>query len=358
MNNDVNLGLEGITVAETRLSHIDGERGRLIVAGHDMTALAGRITVEDMCALLWHGSLPDAAERQDIQQALGAGRVWACERFDPALARLHGDGMSALRALLARLDGASFFELAGATATFAAAWWRVRSDQPPVAPDPRASHAADYYRMATGRDAEPARVRAMDTYLTTVADHGMNASTFTARTVASTGSDEISAVVAAIGALKGPLHGGAPGPVLEMLRDIGSPERAEPWLRDRVARGERIMGMGHRVYRVRDPRAAIFERAALELGGGWIELARHVETVAERVLCERKPDRRLRANVEFYTAVLLDALALDPAQFAPTFATGRVVGWCAHIAEQRQSGRLIRPRARYVGPSPSESVSP
>jgi citrate synthase len=194
----------------------------------------------------------------------------------------------------------------------------------------------------------------------TVADHGMNASTFAARVVASTGSDAISAVVAGVGALKGPLHGGAPGPVLDMLDAIGAPNRAVSWLESELAAGRRIMGMGHRVYRVRDPRAAVLEAALERLEregtrGGRLPLARAVERAATELLAGRHPERALRTNVEFYTAVLLDALGIDRRLFSATFAVGRVIGWYAHIEEQRRSGRLIRPASRYVGPSVTDA---
>jgi citrate synthase len=211
--------------------------------------------------------------------------------------------------------------------------------------------------MLAGDDPHPARSAALDAYLATVAEHGMNASTFTARVVTSTGSDAASAVVAALGALKGPLHGGAPGPVLDMLDAIGSPERAPAWLEAELGAGRRIMGMGHRIYRVRDPRAAVLEREveALRKAGvaaHRLELARAVEHAARELLRARHPDRRLDANVEFYTAVLLDAVGLPSAAFTPVFATARVAGWLAHVAEQRESGRIIRPSCLYVGPEP------
>ena len=197
----------------------------------------------------------------------------------------------------------------------------------------------------------------MAAYLGVVSDHGMNASTFAARVVASTGSDLVSSVVAAIGALKGPLHGGAPGPVLDMLDAIGSPDLPEAWVEAELAAGRRIMGMGHRGYRVRDPRAAVLERAIVHLREAGLtstrlDLARAVEAVAAGALAKKYPARSLQANVEFYTAVLLDALGLDRALFTPTFAVGRVAGWCAHVAEQRARGRLIRPASRYDGAQP------
>jgi citrate synthase len=216
--------------------------------------------------------------------------------------------------------------------------------------------------MATGAPPDPARAAALDAYLVTVAEHGMCASTFTARVVASTRSDLVSAVVAAVGALKGPLHGGAPGPVLDMLDAIGEPERAEAWLEGELAARRRIMGLGHRVYRVRDPRAAVLEAAVerLEAAGvasRYLRLARAVERAAVEVLARRHPERRLETNVEFYTAVILDAVGFDRELFTPTFAAARTVGWLAHAEEQLAEGRIIRPDQRYVGPRP-EALPP
>lgn len=336
-------GLEGVVVAETKLSDVDGERGRLVIAGHDVEDLAGRVSFERLAELLL-GRAPK----------LGAARVTAFERL-PALgdALAREDGMDALRAAVAHLPGdADADAVIGAVATFAAAWARRKQGFAPIAPDPSLPHAHDVLRMIGS--ATPARSEALDAYLVTVSDHGMNASTFAARVVASTGSDLTSSIVAAIGALKGPLHGGAPGPVLDMLDAIGEPARAVEWLEGELAAGRRIMGMGHRIYRVRDPRAAVLERAIelLEKTGAStprLSLARAVERAAEGVLRARHPNRPLRANVEFYTAVLLDAVGLPRTMFTPMFAVGRVVGWIAHVEEQRATGRLIRPASKYVG---------
>ncbi|MEZ4340417.1 MAG: citrate synthase [Sandaracinaceae bacterium] len=345
-------GLEGVVVAETETSMVDGEAGELLIRGWPVGELAGVTSFERVASLMWTGELDPAVD-------LGPARVSAFARLDrlgDALAL--PDAMDALRAAVAQLDGrATALELTGAVAVFAAAWSRRARGGEPVAPDPTAAHAADFLRMLRGDAPTTEEARALDAYLATVVDHGMNASTFAARVVASTESDRVSSVVAAIGALKGRLHGGAPGPVLDMLDAVGAPEAAEGWVRAELARGERIMGMGHRVYRVRDPRAAVLERAVEQLEGqadaARLALARAVERAAERVLAEDKPGRRIRANVEFYTAVLLEALGIDRALFTPTFACARVVGWSAHYDEQRASGRLIRPRARYVGPRPS-----
>ncbi len=359
-------GLDGVVVAETEISRVDGEGGSLVIRGHDLETLAGHISYEAICQLLWQGSPPQAGADRD--RSLGPARVRAFGRvalLGDALAA--PDGMDALRSALSHLSSGeqaqahSFEAIAGAVAVFAAAWARRRAGRLPIPPDASLPHAADTLRMIEGRAPHPARAAALDTYLVTAAEHGMNASTFTARVVTSTGSDPISAVVAALGALKGPLHGGAPGPVLDMLDAIGSPDRAEAWLMRQLEAGRRIMGMGHRIYRVRDPRAAVLERAveSLEragLGGERLERARAVERAARALLAERHPERRLEANVEFYTAVLLDAIGLPRELFTPTFAVARVAGWLAHVAEQRRSGRLIRPRQHYVGPLPSSAT--
>jgi citrate synthase len=356
-------GLDDVVVAETRLSQIDGERGRLVLRGHDVEELAARVPYEGVFGLLFEGALPDPAATERLRASLAASRLAAfalLPRLGSALES--ADAMGALRATLARLDEAGEprddrFRLAGAAAVFAAAWSRRWAGAAPLAPDPTLSHAADYLRMATGEAASPARVAALDAYLVTVAEHGMSASTFTARVVASTHADAVSIVVSALGALKGPLHGGAPGPVLDMLDAIGEPARAEEWLARELARRRRIMGLGHRIYRVRDPRAAVLERALEGLDDAgmtsrYLALARAVERAAVELLAKRYPGRRLDTNVEFYTAILLDALGLPRELFTPTFAVARVAGWLAHADEQLRGGRILRPRQHYVGPLP------
>ena len=353
-------GLDGIVVAETELSDVDGERGRLIIRGYAVEDLVGRATFEDVCGLMWNGRWPSPPERLAVETALAEARARAFALLpDIGRALETGDGMEALRAAVGHLRATDpetdRVRLTGAIAVFAAAWARRRAKQPAVAPQPSLSHAADILQMLSDATPDPARVRGLDAYLCCVVDHGMNASTFTARVVASTESDLVSAIVAAIGALKGPLHGGAPGPVLDMLDAIGQPQRARSWLEHEIASGHRIMGMGHRIYRVRDPRAAALESATATLERSGVSadrlaIARAVEREAERLLAERHPGRPLRANVEFYTAVLLDAVGVPRTLFSPMFAASRVVGWCAHVAEQRAVGRLIRPASTYVGP--------
>lgn len=355
MTNPTSSGLDNVVVADTAISNVDGERGHLVIAGADIERLVPSSTFEEAVARVlaagagqtWRG---DAAR-------LGAARVRAWQRMtDLGDALDQPDGMDALRTALGHLrptdDVDDAIAAIGAAPVFVAAWSRRRNNRPPLAPDPELGHAADYLRMTIGETPNPTAVTALDNYLVTVIDHAMSASTFTARVIASTGSDLISAILGAVGALKGPLHGGAPGPVLDMLDAIGQPDRAEPWLLDELAAGRRIMGMGHRVYRVRDPRAAVLETAVRPLASPRLELARAVETAAAKILHERKPDRTLAANVEFYTAVLLDAVGLPREQFSPTFAVSRIAGWSAHVIEQRRTGRLIRPASRYVGALP------
>lgn len=361
----VHEGLEGVVVSATRLSHVDGERGRLIVAGRHVEQLADRLDFADACALLWSASGYDTGQ---VRERLAEGRALAYAAL-PTLgdALLRRDVMDALRAGLAHLPESSSPEhIVGALAVYTAASFRLRSGLAPIEPDRALPHAAALLAML-GLPHDSARARALDTYLVTVLDHGLNASTFAARVVASTRSDLVSAVVAGTGALKGPLHGGAPGPVLEMLDAIGSPERARAYLQRELDAGRRIMGMGHRIYRQRDPRAFVLERATTRLeqalaasGAGAerararLQLARATEQAAEVLLEERYPERHLKANVEFYTAVVLSALGIEPSLFSGLFACARGAGWIAHFAEQQRHGRLIRPASHYIGAMPSD----
>jgi citrate synthase len=346
---EVREGLEGVVVTRTRLSRVDGEAGDLVIAGSRVEDLAGTVPFEAVCARLWARPSVD----------FGPMRLEAFARLGTLGDALEApEPMDALRASMAHLTSKSSPDaVTAAVAVFAAAWQRHHEGKAPVVPDPGLSHAADLLRMVRGEPASQALVRGLDTYLSTVVDHGLNASTFTARVIASTGSDLVSAVVGAIGALKGPLHGGAPGPVLDMLEAVGTPERAQAWLGAELAAGRRIMGMGHRIYRVRDPRAAVLEAAVerLEAAGvhtARLRLARAVERAATDVLAARHPERSLKVNVEFYTAVLLDVVGMPRPLFTPVFAAGRVAGWCAHFEEQQRTGRLIRPESLYVGPLP------
>lgn len=342
----IKIGLEGVVVAETALSMVDGEHGELIIAGYPVEELAPKKTFEETVALLWNGQEP-SRDRSLRPITLAVLRDAAQRNADP---------MDALRMAAATLEPEQLFS---AFPTIVAAFWRLLHGHEPVAPRSDLSHAANYLYMLRGEVSSPELVRALDTYLNTVVDHGMNASTFTARVITSTGSDLVSAITGAIGALKGPLHGGAPGPALEMVFEIGDASRAEAYLRRKIESGERLMGFGHRVYKVRDPRADVLAAAAERLyrqDGDlrFFELAKAVERTALRLLEEFKPGRRLQTNVEFYTALLLHGIGLEPPLFTPTFAVSRVAGWIAHCLEQRRANRLIRPQSVYVGPKNRE----
>jgi len=358
-------GLEGVVAAQTRLSHVDGEAGELIIAGYPVEALAGQATFEEVVYLLWHDALPAAEELTAFRAALAEQRELPPATLDvlEATAEARAPAMDALRMAAGTLsleagEGASLAGAAGLLArlpTCVAAYWRLSQGLAPVAPRADLGHAANYLYMLSQREPEAEQVRALETYLNTVVDHGMNASTFAARVIISTGSDLVSALVGAIGALKGPLHGGAPGPALDMVFEIGAAERAEAYLRAKLERRERLMGFGHRVYRVRDPRADVLAAAAERLfarGGdrALYDLARAVEKTALRLLAEYHPARKLQTNVEFYTALLLHGLSLPSALFTPTFAISRAAGWMAHCQEQQAENRIIRPQSAYIGP--------
>ena len=360
----MNDGLEGIIAASTRLSRVDGEAGQLTLAGYAVQDLAPHASFEEVAHLFLYGRLPDPAEcaafAEDLAGRRGLPRAGLEVLREAAAAK--APPMDALRMAtpllsLGRAEHAQDDALT-AIAAFPAivgGYWRLINGKAPVPVRADLSHAAHYLHQMFGAEPTPERARALETYLNTVCDHGFNASTFAARVIVSTRSDVISAITGAVGALKGPLHGGAPGPALNMVFEIGVPECAETVIRAKLDRGERLMGFGHRVYKVRDPRADVLTQAA-ELfysNGGdrrLYDLARSVETTALRLLRERKPDRRLDTNVEFYTALLLYGLGLPVELFTPTFAAGRVLGWAAHCLEQLREGRLIRPQSAYIGP--------
>lgn len=354
-------GLEDVVAAETVLSDVDGLAGRLIVRGQPLEALAGRVSYEDVLSLLWDGFFPDLPA--DLRQPLADARARVFEMLGRKLPLVADHpAFDAMRALMALLpDGTdldSALLLAAAPGVLLPALLRMRAGNVPLAPDVGLTCATDTLRMMSGSLPRPELAQGLDTYLVTVADHGLNASTFAARVVASTEAGLTSSVLAALGALKGPLHGGAPGPVLDMLDAVAAPENAERWISAELARGERLMGFGHRIYRVRDPRADALKAALQRLGrlgtvdAGRLALAATVEATALRALKQHKPDRPLDTNVEFYTALLLEALGFPRDTFTAVFAAGRVGGWIAHAKEQAATGRLIRPKSRYVGPVP------
>jgi len=355
----VNSGLEGVVAATTRLSDVDGERGELIIAGYPVGELAERATFEETTWLLWHGELPTARQLETCRAELAARRALppgALALLRDCAAR-HLDPMDALRiaAGTISLESNDAAAIVARVPTIVAAYWRLARGEEPLDPRRDLGHAANFLYMLFGKPPDAERTRGLETYLNTVVDHGLNASTFTARVITSTGSDLVSAVVGALGALKGPLHGGAPGPALEMVFEIGEASRAEAILRRKIEAGEKLMGFGHRVYKVRDPRTDVLAKAAERLftrigDMSLYTLARAVETTAIRLLEEYKPGRRLQTNVEFYTALLLQGLGLDVPLFTPTFAISRVSGWIAHAFEQQRANRIIRPQSEYAGP--------
>ncbi|HET8632051.1 MAG TPA: citrate synthase/methylcitrate synthase [Thermomicrobiales bacterium] len=363
-------GLEGVVVARTEMSDVNGQLGQLTIRGYDVEELAGHATFEEAAYLLWHGALPKQDELARFQRDLaGYAQLPPETRAATELAAKRMEPMDALRFAVASLtvddpdpnDDSHEADLTRAAKLIArvpviiGTYQCLRDGRPVVEPRPDYGIAGNYLYQIGGQEPDPAKVKGLNTYLVTVTDHGMNASTFTARVIASTASDMVSAVTGAIGALKGPLHGGAPGPALTMIEEIGTPDRAEAWMKDALAQGKRLMGFGHRVYKVRDPRAEVLYRAAGALADETgqrqaLDLAHEVERVGVQVLAEAKPGRNLNTNVEFYTALLLRELGLSQDLFSPTFAVGRTAGWIAHIMEQKASGRLIRPSSEYIGP--------
>jgi citrate synthase len=369
---------DGHEPTRTRLSRVDGRAGDLVIGGFRLEDLAPRATFEEVVYLLWNDRLPTADELAGLRESLASERRVPVEarRALEAASRRGAGSMDALRYAVESLaldpgdsadDPAAWrgqaVRLVARIPMLVATYARLRAGAEPVDPPREMGHTAAYLYALRGAAADDSAVRGLETYLNTVVDHGLNASTFTARVVASTHSDMTAAVAAALAALKGPLHGGAPGPALEMMETIERRMRAsgqsleaetEAYVRETVAAGGRLMGFGHRVYKVRDPRADVLGQAAERLASDprradFLRRARVIEGVTLRVLEELKPGRNLRTNVEFYTAMLLQCIGLPPELFTPTFAVARVAGWTAHILEQRFDGRLIRPLETYAG---------
>ena len=348
-------GLEGVIAGETSLALVDGANGRLLYRGYPIGELAERGSFAQVCELLWTGEWPASA-------SLPAGRL--PDEVTAVLRLLPPDtnAMDALRTAIStwgalqQLGWPPTVEQARAVTAFApsalAAFARLREGLEPVEPRPDLSPAAAFLYQLRGELPDEPAARALDAYFVVAAEHGFNASTFTARVITATRSDLASAVVGAIGALKGPLHGGAPSEVVNQLHEMGSVEGAEAWIRAALARGERLMGFGHRVYRAYDPRAAALRTVAEGLTdvAGWLEMAVRVEEVALRLLAELKPGRVIKTNVEYYAAAVLQGVRLPPNLFPATFALARHAGWTAHCLEQAAANRLIRPDVRYVGP--------
>jgi citrate synthase len=368
-------GLEGVVVAHTQIGDVRGLEGFYHYRQYDAIELNRRRSLEDVWYLMFRGHLPTKAEREEFGREIASHRalpddlvpflrlVAATEPFDPMTALRTAISFAAQRAgfrswldIPAEQLYDNAMQISAQTPVLLTALYRLRSGQQPVPPDPDLSVAGNYLYMLSGQRPDPQRAWALERYLVSTIDHGFNASTFTARVIASTGADIGSAVTGAIGSLSGPLHGGAPSRVLEMLDDIGSPDRAEAWARAAVGRGDRIMGFGHRVYKGKDPRSALMREVASTLGGSTAEFAMAVEDTIVRVLAEEKPGRALNANVEFYAGVVMDACGLPRELFTPTFASSRVIGWCSHVLEQVSGNRLIRPAARYDGEAPPQPV--
>jgi citrate synthase len=358
-------GLEDIVATSSRICYLDGDQGVLAYSGHDIHDLARHATFEETCYLLWHGRLPTRAELGDLQSQLAAARV-----LPEAILRLMKmlppvDGMDALRTLTSALGHydpdasdhsaqASYrkaVRLTGQMASLVATWGRMQQGGGPVAPDPAMGHAASFLYLLTGERPHPTSVRAMDIALTLHADHELNASTFAARVAAATLTDIHSAVVAGIGTLKGPLHGGANAEVMKMLIAIGQdapPDRIDAYVRGKLARKEKIPGFGHRVYTTEDPRATHLRRMSNELGRqagttAWYDMSERIEAIV-------KTEKKLYANVDFYSASTYYTMGIAIDLYTPIFAVSRISGWTAHVLEQYANNRLIRPRAEYTGP--------
>ena len=352
-----------MVLGESHLSLVAGETGGLVYRGYDIRELAGRASYEGVVHLLWHGEAPATDPPAELARAIAARRalpdgvVRVVDALAPELPPLE-----ALRTGLSALGDGTYpypptidqgIDLVARTPTVLARHVRRARGEPPVEPRPALGQVANFLWMLTGRAPEPERVRALETYFVLLADHGMNASTFALRIVISTQSDLFSAATAALGALKGPAHGGAPARVSAMLDAVGSPERAPDWIRAQLDQKARLFGFGHRAYKAEDPRGLLLHDVARRVADPRrLELAEAVERAGVEELRRRKPNERLYANVEFYSAVVLEAVGLPPELFTPTFAVARTAGWVAHSLEQAASNRLIRPDVRYVGPPP------
>lgn len=371
-------GLAGVIVAETEVGDVRGQEGFYHYRQYSAIDLAEQRPLEDVWYLMFEGALPTAAEREAFLARVRPMREipGPVREVLPAIAAA-GDEfvpLDALRTAVSHLGAALDFEpsldvpieqlrqnalqVCAVIPTLIMALYRLRHGEEPVPPRPDLGYAANYLYMLSGEVPDPDLARGVEQYQITTIDHGFNASTFTARVITSTGADLGAAVVGAIGALSGPLHGGAPSRALDMLDAIGTPDAAEPWVRRAVESGDRIMGFGHRVYKTDDPRSVLLKTVAQRLGGPMADFAVQVEQTVVDVLAELKPGRELYANVEFYAGVVMDRCGLPRDLFTPTFASSRVIGWCANVLEQAADNRIIRPSARYVGPPPPQPVPP
>jgi citrate synthase len=367
-------GLAGVVVTDTTIGHVRGLEGFYHYRQYSAIDLAERRTLEDVWALLIDGALPIAAKslHEEIAPLRHIPAAVAKALPDIAAAARTPDPMGGLRAALAVAGlaagarplydtssserRAQAMALCALTPSLLAALYRLRQGLDPIAPRDDLPHAANYLYMITGQEPSEVHARAIERYLISTVDHGFNASTFTARVIASTGADLFACIGGALGALSGPLHGGAPSRALDTLDAIGSIDRADSWLRERILSGERIMGFGHPIYRTEDPRSRMLKGIAQSLGGELVDFAVAVEERVLALLAELKPGRELHTNVEYYAGVVMQLCGLPREMFTPTFATSRVIGWCANVLEQAEDSKIIRPDSRYVGPPPPQSV--
>jgi citrate synthase len=359
-------GLEGIVAAQTAISMVDGANGRLVYRGYVIADLAEEMSFEEVAYLLWYGQLPNRAQLERLTTELAASRSLtpAATIALDALPK-DTDPMDVLRSVVSvqgvehKLEKPTIplaIHATGSFPTILATFHRRQLGLEPVKPRADLGHAANYLYMLNGKESSPELVHALNTYLVLLADHGMNASTFVARVIASTDSDLASCLVGAIGALKGPAHGGAPSAVMDQLEKIGTAENADRWMRAARKEKVRFMGFGHRIYRTYDPRAKILKELCARLNPKFYELASKVEETALQILHEEHPERPQATNVEFYSAGVLQAIGLPKEYFPPTFAVSRASGWTAHVLEQSANNRLIRPQSEYVGPDPRKPV--
>ncbi len=358
-------GLEGVVAASTELSHVFGEEGRLVYRGYDIHELAGKASFEEVAHLLWVGALPNQTELAGLKEKFGANRVLPDAVIDGLRALpKNANPMDALRtgvSLVGAVETGLFDDepdldeaiaLAARFPAILATFFRLRQGEEPVPGRSDLNTAQNYLYQLFGTEPEERHWKPLETYLVLLMDHGLNASTFTARVIASTDSDLSSALTGAVGALKGPAHGGAPAKVLDMLNEIGTVDNVDAWLTNALDTGQRLMGFGHRVYKAEDPRAEILRGMAETASTPeFFALSKKTEDRALAMLDERKPGRRLYTNVEFYSAAVLAAVGLPGDMFPPTFAVARSVGWSAHVLEQVAHNRLIRPQSEFVGPT-------
>jgi citrate synthase len=373
---DVPRGLEGVVVAETTVGDVRGQEGFYHYRQYSAVELAAARSLEDVWHLMFNGSLPDAtASRAFADEVRGLRQLPAGLASElPAIARM-GSPLQILRTAVSLLGSELGWQptldipapvlkeqalrLCAVVPTILTAAYRISQGEEPISPREDLDYAANYLWMLQGEVPRTDYARAIEQYLMLTIDHGFNASTFTARVITSTGADLAAAICGAIGALSGPLHGGAPSRALDMLDAIGSADRAEAWIRDAVERGERIMGFGHRVYKTDDPRSVFLRDVGRRLGGPLVDFASDVERTTVEVLADLKPGRQLYTNVEFFAGVVMHTCGIPREMFTPTFASSRTIGWATHVMEQAADNRLIRPTARYVGtPPPVEVPAP